>query len=104
MVRDNSNNPKRRCQAMRDAGIIDPDSRGGIQFCTGTKDTDSRCPYEFCVIATDGRSPGTTERTVRKSNLAKELFYKEVSMADIALVMGVDYKTVGRYLRYKRKK
>jgi hypothetical protein len=101
MVREFSDNPKRRCQAMIDAGITDPESREGIQFCTGAKDEESRCPYDSCIIAGDGRAL-TSERAVRKSVLAKELFYKGVSRVDIALMMDTDIKTIGRYLRRHR--
>ncbi len=34
----------RRCQAMLDACITDPNDREGIDFCTG------ECPYANCVL------------------------------------------------------
>ncbi|GAG84881.1 unnamed protein product [marine sediment metagenome] len=38
------NPARKRCQAMIDAGIEDPDSREGARFCT------DKCPYDFCIV------------------------------------------------------
>jgi len=80
---------KKRCKAMIDADIIDPDSHEGIVFCT------DECPYSYCVVF-------ETEKimsSVPRRQLAKELYAAGIARYDIALIIGVTLRTVERYLK-----
>lgn len=83
---------KQRCTAMIKAEIADPNSKDGIDFCV------NHCPYSFCV-------PLEYKQTVpqlkwhKRRDLARKLRKHKVSVADIALILGVSVRAVGRYLK-----
>jgi DNA-binding NarL/FixJ family response regulator len=82
---------KKRCPAMIQAGIDDPTSPEGAQFCTG------ECPYPYCVVFD---SPPPREQLAQwRSSIAKDLKARGVSTKDIALIFGKDTRTVQRYLK-----
>jgi len=83
-------NAKKRCQAMIDAGVEEPESRGGIEFCTG------KCPYPYCVVF-EKPARGSKEKVA----LAKKLRKHGISTKDIALILGRSTLTVRGYLRRK---
>ena len=78
-----------RCPAMIDAGIEDPDSKAGIEFCLA-------CPYPKCVVFETTRSEQF--RRNPKIPRSKELRLKGLSLRQIAAELGVDPRTVLRYL------
>lgn len=39
-------NALKRCAAMVEAGVADPTTQDGIDFCT------EKCPYEDCIVFT----------------------------------------------------
>ena len=82
--------PKRRCPEMILAGISDPDSQAGIDFCVGS------CPYEYCVMMETNRKRLRSSERVR---IAKGLRAQGVGLDDIALILGKDVNTVRRYLK-----
>lgn len=83
---------KKRCQAMIDAGVYDPESHEGINFCVNF------CPYECCIVF---ENPETLRqlRARNKATLVKELYTKGISVVDIALILGTSYRTVQRFLK-----
>ena len=91
---------KRRCKAMLDAGIEDPNSPEGILFCAGSRDgtIPSQCPYDYCVVLEH-------EATVRQLNsnkltaFIKDLKAHGISSYDIALITDRSLRTVERHLR-----
>ena len=84
---------KMLCQAMIDAGITDPESRDGIDFCV------NNCPYEKgCILFDKETSPSIPLARVIKTTFAKRLSEHGVSTRDIALIMRCDKRTIQRYL------
>ena len=83
---------KARCTAMISAGIADATSKEGIDFCTES------CPYECgCILF----EPGAAFRVKLRARRAFEtdLWKHGVSIADIAAIVGVTYRTVKRDLK-----
>jgi len=83
--------PKNRCPAMIEAGVRDPDSQEGIDFCV------NECPYDKCIAFELGRGISKLRRELRKA-MAKEMQVKGISVGDIALRIGVSARTIQRYL------
>jgi len=86
--------PKRRCQAMTDAGIEHPGSKEGIIFCT------KHCPYDKCIVfdVENGRSSsGKLTKELRIAE-AKKMSGKGCSIKKIAKALGVFERTVRMYL------
>jgi len=86
---------KRRCPAMIEEGIEDPDSEEGCLFCAGDRygQIESKCPYPFCVVF---------EQTLALAEIkdyAKRLHTHGVSVKDIALILGRHVTTIKSYLR-----
>ena len=81
-----------RCEAMRIAGVDDPESQEGIDFCV------NQCPYNDDCIAMTPVVEGMYVTTVLRANTAKELMRRGMSHEDIAKTMGVTTKTVYRLL------
>jgi len=80
---------KRRCQAMIDAGIEDPESQAGIYFCT------SQCPYDECIaVESSPREIRASSNVVR----ARELRQAGYSTLQIAYLMNKAQRTIERYL------
>ena len=93
---------KRRCKAMIDAGIEDPESSDGIRFCAGSRDGEfkSQCPYNYCVVVEYGRT--SKQLAVdEEAAFVKDLQVHKVSLDDIALIIGKSLKTVRRRLKNK---
>lgn len=74
---------------MIEAGIGDPTSQEGIEFCT------ERCPYEACIVFESKRVNVKREWRIGR---AKELESDGVSIEDIAVSLGISKRTVERYL------
>lgn len=83
--------PKRRCPAMIAAGIENPESQTGKDFCTG------QCPYEKC-IAFESRGGTSTLRRDARVAKAKELLTEGMYAKEIAARLGVSRRTAERYL------
>ena len=92
---------KRRCPAMIKAGIKDPDSIAGALFCAGDRHglIESQCPYPYCVVFES--SDANTLRAEERERVAKALRSHEVSVEDIALILGRHAATIRKYLRRK---
>ena len=89
---DNRPVSKQRCKAMIDAGIYDPESKDGIDFCVNF------CPYEYCVVL-DYKVTACQLKRRGKANFARDLKGHGVSVDDIALILDVQLRTVMRYLK-----
>lgn len=86
-----SSDPKRRCPAMVEAGIDDPESQEGKDFCT------KKCPYDKCVVYEVGRGAATLRMDERIAR-AREMDSEGYSIEDIAKELKVHTRTVRRYL------
>lgn len=76
------------CDAMRDAGIKDPQSKEGIDFCT------SQCPYEDrCVVM---ESKGSLRKVSRRERAAK-LIKEGRNDREISSELNLSTRTIGRY-------
>ena len=83
---------KQRCKAMITAGIEKPDSQAGIDFCV------NHCPYSYCVPLEHKQSVPQLKGK-KKAEAARKLKAHKVTVDDIALILGVSARTVGRYLK-----
>ena len=83
---------KQRCAAMIDAGVYDPESKDGIDFCVNF------CPYEYCVVM-EHTVPIIQLKIRGRVKLARDLKKHKVSIDDIALILGKDKRTIMRYLK-----
>ena len=83
---------KQRCKAMIDAKIADPTSKAGIDFCV------NHCPYSYCVPL-EYKLTAKQLAGKKQANFARRLRKHKVSVADIALILGVSVRAVGRYLK-----
>lgn len=95
----NASDTKKRCPALIAAGIEDPDSEEGTLFCAGSRHGQamSQCPYPCCIVF-----EAPAENIVRKDariKWAKKLNDCNVSIKDIALILGVSEATVKKYLK-----
>ena len=82
------------CDAMKEAGITDPESMAGIEFCLD-------CPYPSgCIVLED--TPEKTIERAGKVNIAKFLSNRGKNNKEIAEILGVSRRTVQRYLRRLR--
>lgn len=79
------------CQAMLDAGITDPESQDGKEFCTG------ECPYDRCIVF-EGRRKTTTKR-LKAIVEARELEAQGLSTIEISKRLNKHYRTIRGYLR-----
>lgn len=80
-----------RCEAMVQAGVEDADSKEGIDFCVNS------CPYpNGCILFDNLHSAAKTEGSTA---FAKRLHSAGISTRDIALILKLSERTVGRYLR-----
>jgi len=85
--------PNSRCPAMVEAGIKDPNSQEGINFCLN-------CPYDHCVIA----DPQVDNKQVRRALLiraVKELSRRGLSDEEIADELEITVTSVKRIRRRK---
>lgn len=76
-----------RCPAMIEAGIDDPDSYSGIQFCLD-------CPYPDCIAFSGG-----SEIIKLREEEAKRLVENGYSISQIARELRLSRNTVKKYLR-----
>lgn len=79
------------CRAMADAGIIDPESQKGKDFCT------ELCPYDVCIIY-EPKRPTVTTKSKSRALEAKELMDSGLDVKEIAQRLRVSIRTVQRYL------
>lgn len=77
---------------MIDAGIEDPSSQDGIDFCVGS------CPYEKGCILFDALPREKRAAQEAKVAFAKNLYAHGVSVADISLILRCCTRTAERYL------
>lgn len=80
------------CQAMLDAGITDPESKAGKDFCTKS------CPYpDDCIMVPSEEKI----RSRRKSKRASAIRFKRKGMTlkEIAKELKVSVSTVQHYLK-----
>lgn len=90
---------KRRCAAMKKAGIADPESTEGMQFCAGVLGgAPSQCPYDRCVVFEYAETAAQMKVSERRE-LARDLHAHKVSVADIALIVRKSIREVQRYIR-----
>lgn len=83
---------KRRCLAMIEAGIYDPESQKGIDFCV------DYCPYDICVVFEyDGRGRSSDRKRFRIAT-AKKMYAIGVSAEDIAKELLISVRSIHRYL------
>jgi len=89
----------RACHAMIDAGITDPNSQEGIDFCV------YHCPYEGGCIVMDGKSKQDSASPRKAANRDKvwALWQLRTPIKDIARMLGVHERTVYRYIQTKEK-
>jgi DNA invertase Pin-like site-specific DNA recombinase len=80
-----------RCPAMIEAGIADPESQEGKDFCT------TRCPYDRCVVY-EGIAKGSAKRAENRK-IARSLRKAGASTREIARYLGVGERTVQKYLK-----
>ena len=92
------NTPTAICEAMKKAGIADPDSHEGIVFCAGSRDgkIKSKCPYEYCIVFETDTTAGQERARIRTVH-AKKYHELGVSDTDIALILGVSRQMVRKY-------
>lgn len=83
---------KKRCKAMIDAGIDDPISQEGIDFCV------DKCPYPQCVVV-DSKATSRQVNFRTTSTIAKDLRSHGVSIVDITYILNITRRTVQRYLK-----
>jgi len=76
---------------MIDAGIDNPESQQGIDFCT------EQCPYDECLLFAGGKehSPNVELMEIR----ARSMKSQGMSIVEIAKSLGVTRRTVYRYLK-----
>jgi len=79
------------CQPMLDAGIKNPDSQVGIDFCI--KCSEKKCVFDDIVLG-----PKKVRAVSRKSR-AIELTRKGLSPKEISRILGVGSRAVQRYLK-----
>ena len=77
------------CPAMEKAGIKDPESQEGIDFCIND------CPFPDCLITGGSSHIKKAERDER----IKQMFYNGIKVKEIAQEIGVNERTVQRALK-----
>lgn len=102
MVNDSRKNqdPNRTCKALIDAGIDDPSSQEGKDFCV------DKCPYSRCVAYEPkrGRPSNTSTIYASKEAWVASLDHQGYSIMEIALSTGISVRTVERMLRARMDK
>jgi CRP-like cAMP-binding protein len=81
--------PSRICPAMLEAGILDPNSQKGIDFCT------DKCPYDRCIVFES--TLGIRKHKVRATE-ANRLKAQGLEPHEIAEKLGITKRTVYRLL------
>jgi len=76
---------------MVEAGVYDPESQKGIDFCV------DYCPYDRCVFEYDGRGRSSSRRNDRVAT-TKRMEAEGYSAEDIANELNVSIRTVQMYL------
>jgi len=78
------------CPAMEEAGITNPESREGIDFCTDS------CPYSKCIVVEGGLDEVYREERKRQM---RNLLEQKLPMNEVARRLGVSTRTVQRVLK-----
>ncbi len=90
--------PKSSCDALDSAGITDPDSKEGVEFCAGVLfGRASLCPYPRCIVF-EGKLTKKELGIMRGAKVRKFREYN-VTVKDISLVLDMSEYSVRRYLR-----
>ena len=77
------------CQAMLDAGITDPESQAGKDFCT------DHCPYPDCILFGTKKYGSWKGRKARIARLHK----RGRTPKEIAEILDISISTVYNHLR-----
>ena len=77
---------------MIEAGIEDPESQEGKDFCTNS------CPYDRCIVFEAEKNPATIRKESRKAE-ALDWQSRGYSDKQIAAIMGKSRRSIERYLR-----
>jgi len=81
------------CPAMRKAGIVNPESQEGIEFCT------SSCPYEYCIMVENrGKNKVQVQMAQYRKKRAIRMRANGKTVEEIAHILGKTVRTVERYL------
>ena len=75
------------CPAMEKAGIKDPESQEGIDFCI------NECPFPDCLVT------GGYFKKHERDEQVRQMFYKGMKVKEIAGKLGVHERTVQRALK-----
>ena len=75
------------CPAMRKAGIKDPQSQEGIDFCVND------CPFPDCLVT------GGYSKKHERDERIRQMFYNGMKVKEIAQNIGVHERTVQRALK-----
>jgi len=82
---------------MAEAGITDPNSQEGIDFCV------NHCPYDRCVVMEGKiRTPSKARKAERDARIIS-LYHKGWSPREIAKGMRLSERTAQRVLSQKRR-
>ena len=84
---EQSKTTKVRCPAMVEAGILDPDSYDGIQFCT------KQCPYPDCIAFS-----GDAAIIRMREDEARRLQDNGYSISQISRELHIARSTIVNYL------
>ena len=76
---------------MAKAGVYDPESKEGIEFCT------QYCPYPYCIVFESKLPKKDAAQLLRK--VAKDLHAQGIGTKDIAVILGKSYHTIRGYLK-----
>jgi len=79
------------CPAMRRAGIKDPESKEGIDFCT------NQCPYDRCIVFEESPLSPRKQKSIRVAE-TRRLLNEGYDIGEIANKLGVNLRTVRSYL------
>ena len=78
---------------MADAGITNPESHAGIDFCV------NECPYDHCVVVEPILNEyHSYDRARRRHHIAIKMRQEGRSYKEIATVLRLTERTVFRYL------
>ncbi len=88
-----SNEPafKRMCPAMIDAGIENPESKAGKDFCT------EECPYDRCIEMERTRGESAGIRREERQKKALKLLDEGFSIKEVAAKLNLGDRTIARY-------
>ena len=95
------------CKALADAGIKEPETQEGIDFCT------TKCPYPACIASARSlkqieegfeEKPKRIVKAEKRSDKIIRLYKEGLTKNEIAEAVGAEKSTVLRHIRYYKKK